>query len=119
MKEELDDILNRDIDMIDKTIELLLYVTKKQLFLDGNKRTAVLFANHYLISHAKGIIVVSTERGDEYKKFLIDYYEDKNEDIKSFLKAILPDKNEVGIICPMHQIDHTGIIKVFLSSADN
>ncbi len=90
--------------MIDKTIELLLYVTKKQLFLDGNKKTAVLFANHYLISHAKGIIVVSTERCDEYKKFLIDYYE---------------DKNEVGIICPMHQIDHTGIIKVFLSSADN
>ena len=59
---------------------------KKQLFLDGNKRTAVIFANHYLISHGKGLIVIPAELVSDYKKLLIDYYEDKNNDIKAFLK---------------------------------
>ena len=85
-KEGLVNILESNMDPIDKTIELLLYVTKKQLFLDGNKRTAVIFANHYLISHAKGIIVVPAELVPEYKKVLIDYYEGKNDYIKVFLK---------------------------------
>ena len=61
---------------------------KKQLFLDGNKRTAIIFANHYLISHALGLIVVPVEKVSDYKKVLISYYEDesKKEDIVSFLK---------------------------------
>ena len=61
---------------------------KKQLFLDGNKRTAILFANHYLITHALGLIVVPSELVDEYKKILVSYYEDENkkEDISNFLK---------------------------------
>ena len=70
IKDDLDKILNLNNDVIDVTIELLLYVMKKQLFLDGNKRTAVIIANHYLISHG-GIIVVPAELVSEYKKLLI------------------------------------------------
>lgn len=86
IKEELQNILNSDLSIIDKTIELLLFVSKKQLFLDGNKRTAVIFANHFLISNAGGIIVIPVEKIDKYKKLLIEYYESKNNDIKDFLK---------------------------------
>ena len=85
IKDDLDKILNLNNDVIDVTIELLLYVMKKQLFLDGNKRTAVIIANHYLISHG-GIIVVPAELVSEYKKLLILYYEDRSDDIKLFLK---------------------------------
>ncbi len=66
-------------------IELLLYVMKKQLYLDGNKRTAVIFANHYLISRGMGLIVIPSEVVDEFKILLIDYYEGKNEEVKEFL----------------------------------
>ena len=61
---------------------------KKQLFLDGNKRTAIIFANHYLITHALGLIVVPAELVKEYKKVLISYYEDESKkgDIVNFLK---------------------------------
>ena len=59
---------------------------KKQLYLDGNKRTAVIFANHYLISRGMGLIVIPAEFVDEFKKHLIDYYENKNDDIKAFLR---------------------------------
>ena len=87
IKEELEDIYNSSLSMSDKAIELLLYTTKKQIFIDGNKRTAVIFANHFLISKGKGIIVVPAELVDEYKKLLVSYYEGKDsKEIKVFLK---------------------------------
>ena len=84
VKEELLDMLSMD-NSYNIAIELLLYVMKKQLYLDGNKRTAVIFANHYLISRGMGLIVIPAELVEEFKKLLIDYYEDKNEEIKEFL----------------------------------
>ena len=84
IKEELIELLSKD-NSYDVAIDLLLYVIKKQLYLDGNKRTAVIFANHYLISRGMGLIVIPAELVDEFKKYLIDYYEDKNDDIKVFL----------------------------------
>lgn len=87
VKEELSDLLNSELSVIDKTIEIVLYVMKKQLFLDGNKRTAIIFANHYLISHGEGIIVVPAELVSKYKIHLIAYYEGRDTmSIKEFLK---------------------------------
>ena len=60
---------------------------KKQLFIDGNKRTAIIFANHYLIRNGLGIVVIPAECVKEYKKHLINYYEDSDlESIKVFLR---------------------------------
>ena len=86
VKERIDEIRNLNIDKVDIAIELLLYVMKTQIYNDGNKRTAVIFANHYLISHGKGLIVIPAELVPDYKKLLIDYYEDTNDNIKTFLK---------------------------------
>lgn len=87
IKEELEEIFNANLNDVDRAIEILLYVMKKQIFIDGNKRTAVIFANHYLISKGKGIIVIPAELTDDYKSLLIGYYEGKdNKEIKEFLK---------------------------------
>ena len=86
IKEELKSILAQDIDAVDKAIEILLFVMKKQVFLDGNKRTAVIFANHFLISQGKGLIAVPYDKVEEYKALLIAYYEGKSEEIRKFLK---------------------------------
>ena len=87
VKEELEEIFNKQIDDIEKTIELLLYTMKKQIFIDGNKRTSVIYANHYLISRGKGIIVIPAELTEEFKNLLIPYYEGKDEiKIKTFIK---------------------------------
>ena len=87
IKEELEEIFNANLNDVDRAIELLLYVMRKQIFIDGNKRTAVIFANHYLISKGKGIIVIPAELADNYKSLLIGYYEGKdNKKIKAFLK---------------------------------
>lgn len=88
IKEELEDIFNKDIDDIDKAIELLLYTMKKQIFIDGNKITSVIFTNHYLISKGKGLIAIPDTMSEEYKNLLIRYYEGKDEEkIKNFLKT--------------------------------
>ncbi|MCR5308285.1 MAG: Fic family protein [bacterium] len=84
VKEDLSNLLSKD-DSYEVGIELLLYVMKKQLFLDGNKRTAVIFANHYLISRGMGLIVIPAELVPDYKKLLIDYYENGSKEIKEFL----------------------------------
>lgn len=87
VKEQLDEILNSQLSTIDKSIELLLYVMKKQVFIDGNKRTGVIYANHLLISNAQGLIVIPNDKVSEYKKLLISYYEGNDEKlIKAFLK---------------------------------
>ena len=87
VKEELEKILSANLELIDKAIELLLYVTKKQIFIDGNKRRSVIFANHFIISHGLGLLVIPENRVEEYKKLLIAYYEGEDtEEIKRFLK---------------------------------
>lgn len=59
----------KNIVEIDKAIDALLYVKKKQLFLDSNKRTAVIFANHILIKGVGWLIVIPVELVNDYKKF--------------------------------------------------
>jgi len=87
IKEDLEEILSMEIDYVDKAIELLLYTMKKQVFIDGNKRTSVIYSNHYLISKGKGIIAIPVEVTEEFKDLLISYYEGKTEkEIKKFIK---------------------------------
>lgn len=87
IKEELQEILNKNMEDVDKAVELLLYTMKKQIFIDGNKRTAVIYSNHYLISKGKGIIAIPVELTEEFKSLLILYYEGKDENrIKNFIK---------------------------------
>ena len=87
VREKINTIINSTLDDIDKAIELTLFVMKTQVFIDGNKRTSIIFANHYLISKGKGLLAVPFELVPEFKKLLIAYYEDYDtESIKQFLK---------------------------------
>ena len=85
--EDLNAIINKNLSYEDKAIELLLYVMKKQIFIDGNKRTAIIFINHYLISKGKGIIVIPDNETETFKELLILFYEGKDtKNIKKFIK---------------------------------
>lgn len=85
--EDLKNIALHEADKLDIAIELCLYCMKKQIFNDGNKRAAVIFANHYLIANAGGLLVIPEVNVPEFKKLLVQYYEDKdNGELKEFLK---------------------------------
>lgn len=83
----INSIINDSIEDIDKAIEIALYIMKTQVFIDGNKRTAIILANHYLVSKGKGILVIPYNKVSEFKKLLVAYYEGNCEtEIKKFLK---------------------------------
>ena len=85
--ENILEIICRDDEAINIAIDLCLYCMKTQIFNDGNKRASVIFANHYLISKAGGLLVIPEKHVPEFKKLLISFYEDKgNGEIKEFLK---------------------------------
>ena len=60
---------------------------KTQVFIDGNKRAAIIFANHVLIRSGEGLLVVPEAKVEEFKPLLVQYYEGNSEDIiVKFLK---------------------------------
>ncbi len=89
VKEKLREIQSLDIPCIDIAVELCLYAMKTQIFNDGNKRASVIYANHYLIGKGEGLLVIPEQNVSEFRTYLIDYYEGKDEDrIKKFMKDI-------------------------------
>ena len=75
IKDKITEITGDDADAIDIAIRLCLYCMKAQIFLDGNKRASVIFANHYLISHGGGFLVIPEKEVPEFKNLLVKYYE--------------------------------------------
>ncbi len=71
---------------LEYTLELFLWLQKSQMFIDGNKRTANLVANHELIQNGLGIITIPVELTGTYKQKLVEYYETGNSaEMKKFL----------------------------------
>lgn len=85
--ERIDEIRRQDKEPVDIAVELCLYCMKTQVFKDGNKRASVIFANHYLIAHGMGFIVIPEKDVPEFKKLLVAYYEGASiETIRTFMK---------------------------------
>lgn len=84
VKDKIAGIVASEADDIDKAIELYLYCMKTQIFLDGNKRASVIFANHYLIAHSGGFIVIPEKEVSDFKKLLVKFYE--GEDISRIMQ---------------------------------
>ena len=78
VKERITEIVGQEKPAIDVAIELCLYCMKTQVFLDGNKRASVIFANHYLIAHGMGVLVIPEKEVPEFKKLLVSFYEGEN-----------------------------------------
>ena len=80
VKETIRAILQSEDDEVEKAIRLCLYCMKTQIFIDGNKRASIIFANHYMIQKGRGLLVVPEAKVDEFRKLLIAYYEGRDED---------------------------------------
>lgn len=75
VKDRIREIVESDDEPINIAVKLCLYCMKTQIFLDGNKRAAVIFANHYLIAHGCGLLVIPEKEVPEFKRLLVRYYE--------------------------------------------
>jgi len=87
VRERIEEILQANTEDIDKAISLCLYTMKTQVFIDGNKRAAVIFANHFMIAKGQGLLVIPESHVPEFKRLLVAYYEDRDYgEIKEFMR---------------------------------
>lgn len=76
IKEGLDEVLSQ----VGKSktliaIDVMLYIMRSQMFIDGNKRVAMLFANKYMIDNGCGIITIANDIQKTFYEKLIKFYE--------------------------------------------
>ena len=88
---------NKIENITDRAITIMCYLMRTQFFSDGNKRTAMLFANKIMIQNGKGIISIPIEYDDYFAQELTNYYETNNMET---LKQFIYDKCIDGIEYP-------------------
>ena len=87
IKEELAELLNQnDKSKTEIAIEIMLWIMRRQMFIDGNKRVAMLFANKIMIDNGCGIITIAQENQPTFYEKLIKFYETgDNKDLKQWI----------------------------------
>ena len=81
---ELKELLKIE-SITDRALTIMLWIMKRQIFKDGNKRVATLICNKILIESGKGIFSVPVELDGKFKTMLVNYYETNNmEELKKW-----------------------------------
>mgnify|MGYP002710648734 CR=1 FL=1 len=91
---ELKGILDAEATATEKALDLFLWAARKQLFWDGNKRTALTAANRVLIEAGAGMLTITDKHMEEFNALLVDYYNTGN---KTKIKDFLYDNALQGI----------------------
>lgn len=69
------DIVEQKKTFVERGLDLYCYLMRTQVFVDGNKRSANLLCNQFLLRHGQGIFSIRPERCDEFLKKLVAFYE--------------------------------------------
>ena len=89
VKEELNKMLAIS-DAIEKALESFCYIVYHQLFWDGNKRTATIFASKILMEAGIGILSIGKSEGEKFNESLLLYYDTKDsKELKACLKTCI------------------------------
>lgn len=89
VKEQLHKILSIS-DTVEKALESFCYIVYHQLFWDGNKRTATIFASKILMEAGIGILSIGKSEGEKFNESLLQYYDTVNSmELKECLKTCI------------------------------
>lgn len=79
-KKELDKEIKQIIDnkTLNSALNLFCFICKKQIFNDGNKRTATLIANMYMIQNGFGILSIPVDKKLDFYNALTKFYDNDN-----------------------------------------
>ena len=70
----------------DRALTMTLYLVRRQMFLDGNKRTSMLAGNQILISNGCGVLSLPLALPSPFPPLLLAFYESNDmREIKQFL----------------------------------
>lgn len=72
---------------LEASLEMLCFIARSQMFLDGNKRVAQLMCNKIMMEEDIGIFSIPCDDIDMFKKLLVDFYEsNESHEIKDFFR---------------------------------
>ena len=84
--DKLKEIKSMD-NRLEAALEMFCFISRSQMFLDGNKRVAQLMCNKIMMQSDLGIFSIPYNRIDIFKELLVDYYETNNSNkIKDFFR---------------------------------
>ncbi|MCC4044820.1 Fic family protein [Enterococcus gallinarum] len=74
VKDQYDKIVNQDTSETEKALRLFLFISKNQIFWDGNKRTALLTANKIMLNQGLGLLSIPETVFVKFNDLLSMYY---------------------------------------------
>lgn len=85
-------------NILEDPLELYCYVTRNQIFIDGNKRTALLMVNLILYKDNK-YFSIDEGYADEYRVKLIEMYETGDtKKFKGYMERYIKEYNKDTIL---------------------
>ena len=86
VEKDIRGILSSYESATEKALSLFCYIAYRQLFWDGNKRTAMTAANKILVSHGAGFLTIKDEDMEQFNVLLMEMYNTGESDkLKDFL----------------------------------
>ena len=80
--------INNIEEDVDRALSYFCFITRSQLFIDGNKRVAQLMANKVLIESGVGVLSIPVSKLAVFKDLLMQFYEtDESDKLKDFLRT--------------------------------
>lgn len=97
VKNQYDEIMNQEISETEKALRLFLFISKNQIFWDGNKRTALLTANKIMFSHGLGLLSVPERVFAKFNELLSMYYNSNQSSDESKILSFMYEECIYGI----------------------
>lgn len=97
VKNQYDKIMNQEISDTEKALRLFLFISKNQIFGDGNKRTALLTANKIMFDHGLGLLSIPENVFEKFNELLSMYYNSNQSSEESKTLLFMYEKCVFGI----------------------
>lgn len=94
---QYDEIMNQDISETEKSLRLFLFISKNQIFWDGNKRTALLTANKIMFSKGLGLLSIPENSYKKFNDLLFKYFDDSLYTEESMILSLIYENCIFGI----------------------
>jgi len=91
------EIMNQEISDTEKALRLFLFISKNQIFWDGNKRTALLTANKIMFSKGVGLLSIPENSYKKFNDLLFKYFDDSLYTEESMILSLIYENCIFGI----------------------
>lgn len=91
------EIMNQEISETEKALRLFLFISKNQIFWDGNKRTALLTANKLMFSQGLGLLSIPESVFVKFNELLSIFYNSDQSDDESSILSFMYEECIFGI----------------------